>query len=106
MSVLLPIHVSLAAMLHGSPPYGNENALSLCSKEGPKCRPVIRPRSPSMKERVFVAKLRLLRARRERPHHRSAAEQRDEIATFHSITSSAVASSVGGTVRSSIRAVW
>src|SRR2546429_334594 len=32
---------------------------------------------------------RLLRARCERPRHCSAAEQRDEIATFHSITSSA-----------------
>src|SRR5262249_12368895 len=38
----------------------------------------------------------LLRASRERPHHR-AAEQRDEIAALHSITSSARASSVGGT---------
>src|SRR5215467_11711379 len=43
-----------------------------------------------------------LRARRERPRRR-AAEQRDEHATFHlrdhSITSSARASKVGGTVR-------
>src|SRR5262249_16167964 len=36
---------------------------------------------------------RLLRARRERPRDRSAAEQRDEIAARHSITSSAMASS-------------
>src|SRR5262245_53241467 len=49
--------------------------------------------------------LALLRARRERPRRR-AAEQRDELAPLHSITSSAVASSVGGTVRPSIRAVW
>ena len=48
---------------------------------------------------------RLLRARRERPRGRRAAEQRDERAPFHSITSSAVASSVGGTVRPSILAV-
>src|SRR6266481_815604 len=42
---------------------------------------------------------RLLRARRERPHRRAAAE-RDEIAPpYHSITSSARASSVGGMVR-------
>src|SRR6516164_4648793 len=45
--------------------------------------------------------LRLLRARRERPSGRRAAEQRDELAALHlrghSITSSAVASSVGGT---------
>ena len=39
---------------------------------------------------------RLLRARRERPRRRRAAEQRDELAPLHSITSSAIASSVGG----------
>jgi hypothetical protein len=33
--------------------------------------------------------LRLLRARSERPRHRRAAEERDELAAFHSITSSA-----------------
>src|SRR5215467_10773278 len=49
--------------------------------------------------------LALLRARRERPRCRCAAEQRDELAPPHSITSSARASSVGGTVRTSIRAV-
>src|SRR6516165_8847791 len=47
---------------------------------------------------------RLLRARRERPRCRTA-EQRDELAPFHrcnhSITSSARASSVGGTSRPS-----
>src|SRR5262249_15006626 len=47
---------------------------------------------------------RLLRPRRERPRGR-AAEQRDGLAPFHSITSSAVASSEGGTVRPSARAV-
>ena len=36
---------------------------------------------------------RLLRARRERPRRRRAAEQRDELAALHSITSSARASS-------------
>ena len=41
---------------------------------------------------------RLLRARRERPRRRRAAEQRDELAPLHSITSSARASSVGGHV--------
>ena len=41
----------------------------------------------------------LLRTRRERPRGRRAAEQRDELAApHHSITSSARASSVGGTV--------
>src|SRR5262249_40825534 len=46
----------------------------------------------------------LLRARRERPRGR-AAEKRDELATLHSITSSARASNVGGTVRPSAFAV-
>ena len=40
--------------------------------------------------------------RRERPRSRRTAEQRDELAPLHSITSSATASSVGGTVRPSI----
>jgi hypothetical protein len=48
---------------------------------------------------------RLLRARRERTSRR-AAEQRDELPPPHSITSSARASSDGGTVRPSILAVW
>src|SRR5262249_44783205 len=48
---------------------------------------------------------RLLRPRRTRPRHSRAAEQRDEVAPPHSITSSAVASSVGGTLRPSVRAV-
>src|SRR5215468_3033964 len=46
----------------------------------------------------------LLRPRCERPRCR-AAEQRDELAPSHSITSSAMASSDGGTVRPSILAV-
>src|SRR5262245_6988555 len=49
--------------------------------------------------------LALLRARRERPRGRGAAEQCDEIAAPHSITSSARASSVGGTSRPSPLAV-
>src|SRR5262249_32906733 len=48
---------------------------------------------------------RLLRARRERPCRRCAAEQRDELAAPHSITSSAATCSVGGTVRPSALAV-
>src|SRR5262249_47169965 len=48
---------------------------------------------------------RLLRARGERPRRRRAAEQRDEGATFHSITSSARASTVGGLSRPSALAV-
>src|SRR5262249_61595237 len=41
----------------------------------------------------------------ERPSGRRAAEQRDELAASHSITSSAMASSEGGTVRPNMRAV-
>src|SRR5262249_26771446 len=48
--------------------------------------------------------LRLLRARRERPCRR-ASEEGDELAPLHSITSSARASSVGGTSTPSARAV-
>src|SRR5262245_31357206 len=46
----------------------------------------------------------LLRARRERPRCR-AADERDEVAPLHSITSSARASTVGGTSRPSAVAV-
>src|SRR5262249_12502154 len=53
---------------------------------------------------LFVP-LALLRARRERPRRRRAAEQRDESATLHSITSSARATSSGGRSRPSARAV-
>ena len=48
---------------------------------------------------------RIRRSLRERPCCR-AAEQRDELATFHSITSSARASSVGGIWRPSAFAVF
>ena len=48
---------------------------------------------------------RLLRPRRERPRDRCAAEQRDELAAFHSITSSASASNLSGTSRPSAFAV-
>ena len=48
--------------------------------------------------------LRLLRPRRERPCHRSAAQERDELAP-PSITSSARASRLGGTMRTSALAV-
>src|SRR6516164_11667044 len=48
----------------------------------------------------------LLRARRDRPRSRSAAEQSDELAPAnHSITSSARASSLSGTIRPSAFAV-
>src|SRR5262249_31677691 len=48
----------------------------------------------------------LLRPCRDRPRCRRTAEQRHELAPSHSITSSAVASSLSGTVRPSILAVW
>src|SRR4051794_39518991 len=49
---------------------------------------------------------RLLHARRERPCSRRTAEQRDELAPLHSITSSARASNEGGTSRLSAFAVF
>src|SRR5262249_12148367 len=49
--------------------------------------------------------LALLRARRERPRGSLAAEECDELAPLHSITSSARASSVGRPVRPRARAV-
>src|SRR5262249_12586139 len=48
---------------------------------------------------------RLLRARRQRPRSRRAAEKRDEVASLHSITSSAATSSLSGTVKPSALAV-
>src|SRR6516225_45153 len=48
---------------------------------------------------------RLLRARRKRPHGRRAAEQRDELASLHSITSSASSWIELGTSMPSARAV-
>src|SRR5437660_1743598 len=49
--------------------------------------------------------LELLRTYRQRPRRRRAAEQRDELAAVHSITSSARASSVGGTSMPSALAI-
>src|SRR5262249_46615625 len=48
---------------------------------------------------------RLLRPSRERPRNRCAAEQRDELAASHSITSSASASNLSGIWRPSAVAV-
>src|SRR5439155_12459417 len=48
----------------------------------------------------------LLRPRRQRHRRGRAAEEGDEVASLHSITSSAMVSSSGGTVRPSMRAVW
>ena len=49
---------------------------------------------------------RLLRARSERPRSHRAAEQRDELAALHSITSSARATSMEGSSRPSFFAVF
>jgi methylphosphotriester-DNA--protein-cysteine methyltransferase len=54
----------------------------------------------------FAATKKACRARRDRPCNRCAAEQRDESAALHSITSSARASSIGGTVRPRAFAVF
>src|SRR5262252_1732446 len=59
-----------------------------------------RPPSPAQ-----TSTRRLLGVRRERPRYRRTAEQRDERAPSHSITSSARASRAGGTVRPSALAV-
>src|SRR6266516_7214500 len=50
---------------------------------------------------LYGRSIALLRPCRERPCGRRAAEQRDERAPLHSITSSARASSIGGTSRPS-----
>src|SRR5215471_3247289 len=49
---------------------------------------------------------RLLSMRSKRPRHRRTAEQRDELAALHSITSSARASNASGTVKPSALAVF
>src|SRR5262249_44836122 len=49
--------------------------------------------------------LAVLRARRERPRRRTATKEHDELATIHSITSSARASSIGEISRPSALAV-
>src|SRR5262249_8148272 len=48
----------------------------------------------------------LLRMRGPRPRYDRTPGQGDDCAPLHSITSSAVASSLSGTVRPSIRAIW
>src|SRR5262249_57337493 len=58
--------------------------------------PLAPPRQRGGAQHADGAPLRLLRARRERPRGCRAAEQRDELAPLHSITSSAAASSEAG----------
>src|SRR5437868_4552869 len=53
----------------------------------------------------LLVRYHLLRRRSERPQRRRAAEKRNELAAFHSITSSARANSVGGISRPNTFAV-
>src|SRR5262249_58955920 len=58
-------------------------ALTKCAQTARECVRRCRVEEPDHRHR------RLLRAGRERPRRSCAAEQRDELAAFHSITSSA-----------------
>src|SRR5262249_20694548 len=67
---------------------------------------LILPSCPFRKSHPAWESIALLRTRRYRPRRSRASEQRDELALFHSITSSAATSSLSGTVSPSILAVW
>src|SRR5262249_547306 len=69
------------------------------------CHHVGRPTGRTALEETDHRHRGLLRARPERPCGCHTADERDELAPSHSITSSARASSVGGTVRPSTLAV-
>src|SRR5262245_31791976 len=73
---------------------------------GDKCRSPLTLRRRRARAQQPDGRHLPLRPRRERPRGRRTAEQRDELAPSHSITSSAATSSLSGTVRPSIRAVW
>src|SRR6266568_209288 len=60
------------------------------------CFPCFRPPPPRNAMRADVIRQCACYARAAIGHHHRAAEQGDELAAFHSITSSAVESSVGG----------
>src|SRR6516225_3002249 len=97
------IHVSLHPVaLKGVVPTNYPATTEPHGLRRPKSTNALIARSRSKRQRHDPP--RLLRARRERPHGR-AAEQRYELAALHSITSSARASSVGGTSRPSAFAV-
>jgi len=73
--------------------------------ERPNPRPIVRIVCVCGQQRADATHpLALLRLRHERPRHR-AADESDEVAPPHSITSSARASTDGGTVSPSILAV-
>src|SRR5262245_7562161 len=75
---------------------GFTNALPECGQKA--C--TIGKERPRAAEEPDHRQRRLLRARRDRPRDRRAAEQRDERPPSHSITSSARARSIGGMSRS------
>src|SRR6516165_8896040 len=66
-----------------------------------RCLPTLNADKPDMQHLRL-----LLRARHHRPHDRRTADQRDELAPSHSITSSARATSVGGTSKPKALAVF
>src|SRR6516165_3181172 len=71
-----------------------------------KCAQTVRHRvGRSGVEQPNYRHRRLLRARRERPRHRRAAKQRDNLPPSHSMTSSAVICMISGTVMPSAFAV-
>jgi hypothetical protein len=78
--------------------------LSRCSNKAGKPENPLGVVLAKSHENADATNLGLLRVRRERPRRR-AAEQCDAIAPVHSITSSEMARSEGGTVRPSMRAV-
>src|SRR5262245_41902334 len=72
-----------------------------------KCAQTLRERCSSAQKPNHRHRRLLRTRRRQRPHCcRAAGKQCNELATFHSITSSATASSLSGTVRPSSLAVW
>jgi hypothetical protein len=77
------------------PPIVDDNVLALLVSEPAKARSQAVNSAPSLRERCRAEEAdpvsfpAWLRPRRERPRSRRAAEQRDELAAFHSITSSA-----------------
>src|SRR5262245_45149298 len=65
--------------------------------------PIVRSRGQENANEARL--LALLRAHRERPRGSRAADERDELAALHSITSSANTSTLSGTLRPSVFAV-
>src|SRR6266568_2888061 len=113
----LPGQVGIALVMSlGGIPFDNQilsfnvtQAAKLPEKRTP-CAPPTRfgkecSRDCRMENRYPLLRCRLLRACRERPRDYSAANKRNELAPPHSITSSARASTWGGSSRPSVFAV-